>query len=59
MTINPHFLYLNRLRSSGIVNMYGAAPILAEMYDISKQEARESLSAWMAWVTEDPERLKL
>ena len=32
--------------------MYGAAPYLAEMFDISKQEAREILSLWMANYTE-------
>ena len=46
------FEYLEALRQSGITNMYGAAPYLAEMFDISKQDAREILSLWMANYTE-------
>ena len=41
------FEYLEALRQSGITNMYGAAPYLADMFEISKQEARDILSLWM------------
>ena len=42
-----YFNYLNKLRDSGITNMFGAAPYLERSFDISKKEAREILSAWM------------
>lgn len=41
------FEYLNTLRESGVTNMFGAAPYLAEAFDISKTEARSILSEWM------------
>lgn len=42
-----YFDYLEELRESGVTNMFGAAPYLAEEFDISKNEAREILVAWM------------
>jgi len=41
------FLYLNRLRVSGITNMFGAAPYIVEMFEVSKPEARKFLGLWM------------
>lgn len=44
------FQYLDALRESGVTNMYGAAPYLAEMFSLDKPEARRVLSGWMkAW----------
>jgi hypothetical protein len=42
-----YFTYLERLRESGITNMFGAAPYLANAFNIPKDEARKILSAWM------------
>ena len=48
-----HKLYLERLRRSGRTNMFGAAPYLANYFNIDKYEARKILSEWMQ--TYDPE----
>ena len=39
--------YLNRLRESGVTNMFGAAPYVAAVFNISKRDARVVLSQWM------------
>lgn len=39
--------YLDRLRESGVTNMYGAAPYLAAEFDLSKKDARLILAHWM------------
>lgn len=41
------FLFLDQLRESGSINMFGAAPYLAEAFGLSKNEAREVLRQWM------------
>ena len=41
------FEYLNTLRDSGVTNMFGAAPYLQEAFDLSRNEAKEILLAWM------------
>ena len=48
-----HKIYLEQLRRSGITNMFGAAPYLAETFGINKNEAREILAEWMK--TYDPD----
>lgn len=40
-------IYLNVLRKSGTVNMFGAAPLISETFGVNKQEAREYLKNWM------------
>jgi len=42
-----HLKYLDGLRESGITNMWGAAPYLADEFGIEKQESREILFYWM------------
>jgi len=39
--------YLNRLRESGTVNMFGASTYLAKEFGIPKSDAREVLVYWM------------
>ena len=51
------FRFLNQLRASGSINMFGASPVLAEVFGISSKEARVVLSHWMAWASEHPENL--
>ncbi len=47
MTDNKYWLYLERLRKSGIVNMHGAIPYLMQTFNISQKEAIKILSDWM------------
>lgn len=47
MTTNKYWIYLEELRRSGIVNMFGAAPYLAEAFDLTSHEAKQILSEWM------------
>ena len=48
-TINKEevFEYLDDLRESGITNMFGAAPYVADEFNIEKDEARKYLTEWM------------
>lgn len=39
--------YLDNLRDSGEINMFGATPYLMEEFDLSKLDARKVLSDWM------------
>ena len=39
--------YLDDLREGGSINMFGAAPILQEEFDLTKMEAKELLKYWM------------
>lgn len=57
--ICPEFKFLNRLRESGITNMYGASPYIAEAFDVNKREASKILVEWMEWVDKNPKNLNL
>lgn len=46
-TTNEYWIYLENLRRSGVVNMYGATPYLEEAFGLSKAEARTILADWM------------
>ncbi len=39
--------FLNGVREEGTTNMFGASPIIAEAFDINKQEAKRLLWLWM------------
>lgn len=41
-----YFEYLDELRRSGAVNMFGAAPHLASEYNLTINEARSILQKW-------------
>lgn len=41
------FCYLDRLRESGVVNMYGACPYLMIAFGLEHKEAQVFLSRWM------------
>jgi hypothetical protein len=47
-----YFEYLDKLRESGVTNMFGAAPYLAEAFSLTKPEARTILGEWMKTFTE-------
>jgi hypothetical protein len=40
------FKFLNDLRESGTMNMFGAPKLLQETFELSKGEAREIFMAW-------------
>lgn len=42
-----YYKTLEEIRRSGICNMWGAAPHLAEIEGISKEEAEEALLEWI------------
>ncbi len=42
-----YYKTLERIRRSGITNMYGAAPYLAAYEDIDEKLARDVLLSWM------------
>ena len=47
MTDNKHWIYLEHLRRSGVVNMYGAAPYVENEFDVSREEAQTIVADWM------------
>ena len=47
MTDNKYWIYLEKLRRSGVTNMYGAAPYLEEEFGLDQREARHILVDWM------------
>lgn len=51
--MDVYFKFLKDLRDSGAINMYGAAPVLADAFDLNKYEARDILAAWMKSFEED------
>jgi hypothetical protein len=44
---DEHLRFLDALRESGEINMFGAAPYIADVFDLSNQEARKILAFWM------------
>lgn len=46
-TKNEYWLYLEALRRTGVTNMYGAGPYLAEEFGLDRQEANKILIDWM------------
>ena len=47
MMTPDHEAFLDALRASGIMNMFGAAPVLAAHFDLTTKEARHVLDEWM------------
>lgn len=45
--METYFFFLNRLRDSGSVNMFGAAVVLQEVFDVDRKEAQRILLEWM------------
>ena len=44
---DEHLIYLDEVRESGVVNMFGAGDYLADEFGIDKNDAREILTYWM------------
>lgn len=49
------FRYLDRLRESGVTNMYGARPYLIRDLGRSADQASDELSLWMKTFSRDEE----
>ena len=45
--ISEYWIFLEKLRRSGVVNMYGAVPYLEARFGIAKDEASKVLIDWM------------
>lgn len=45
--LETYFAFLDIIRETGQINMFGAAPVLAETYGLTRQEARDILFKWM------------
>ena len=53
LKFNPNYYeYLDRLRESGVVNMFGAGEYVETEFDVTKQEAKEIVLDWMRTFTE-------
>lgn len=47
-----YLVYLDELRESGVTNMFGARPYLADEFGLSNKDAGEVLSHWMKTFSE-------
>lgn len=45
--MEKYYNYLNELRDSGKVNMFGAAPYLEARFGLNRNDAEEILLKWM------------
>jgi hypothetical protein len=41
------FAFLDNVRESGRINMFGAAPVLQEVFGLDRRDARDMLREWM------------
>jgi hypothetical protein len=41
------FAFLDNVRESGSINMFGAAPVLQEVFGLERRDARDMLLEWM------------
>jgi hypothetical protein len=41
------FAFLDNVRESGKINMFGAAPVLQEVFGLDRRDARDMLREWM------------
>jgi hypothetical protein len=56
--LTEYFLFLDDLRSSGITNMFGAAPYLADEFAMTKNDARAVLRQWQTTFSDEPARVR-
>jgi len=57
--VRKEYLFLNRLRESGVTNMFGASPYLQSAFDLERREAIKVLGEWMRWTEENDENVNL
>lgn len=48
------FAYLDKLRASGVTNMFGASPYIKRDFGMPRDEADAMLKAWMRTFCDDP-----
>lgn len=46
-TTNEYWIFLEKLRRSGVTNMYGAIPYIQEAFDLDYEMAKKVLLDWM------------
>ena len=54
---DEHLTYLDELRDSGVTNMFGAPAFIEDEFDVSKSEARDITSYWMATYVERQDKV--
>jgi hypothetical protein len=47
MNKEEYFVYLDNIRETGAINMFGAAPYLQDAFGLSRYEARDILLEWI------------
>lgn len=47
MTDNKYWIFLEMLRRSGLVNMFGSAPYVEQEFGVSHKEAMKIVADWM------------
>lgn len=47
MTKNKYWIFLEKLRRSGVTNMFGSARYLQDEFAISRKEANKIIEDWM------------
>lgn len=45
--MNQYFKFLEKLRDSGVTNMFGAVQYLVDEFGITREEAKKILVSWM------------
>ena len=54
---DEHLTYLDELRESGETNMFGAPAFIEDEFDVSKSEALDITSYWMATYEERQDKV--
>lgn len=52
MNKETYFKFLDSVRDSGKINMFGAAPYLQEVFNLNRYEAKDILLEWMKTFSE-------
>ena len=47
-----YFAFLDSIRATGQINMFGAGPYLQEVYGLKRHEARDIVVMWMQTFSE-------
>jgi hypothetical protein len=47
MNKEKYFIFLDNIRETGKINMFGAAPYLQEAFQLNKYDAKDILLEWM------------
>lgn len=54
-----YYIFLDALRHTGFVNMYGAVPYLQDVFKLDQKKAIEVLASWMENYDEIHKKLNL